>query len=128
MSEVFAKISIGELLDKLSILEIKKNEIKNQQKLKYVEDEYDTLYLLSSNFLLDLNIKHFYTELSIINKKLWDIEEKIRKKERDKVFDLDFIETARSVYKTNDRRFEIKNEINKLTNSKIKEQKNYNND
>jgi hypothetical protein len=128
MSEVFAKISIGELLDKLSILEIKKNEIKNQQKLKYVEDEYDTLYLLSSNFLLDLNIKHFYTELSIINKKLWDIEEKIRKKERDKVFDLDFIETARDVYKTNDRRFEIKNEINKLTNSKIKEQKNYNND
>lgn len=125
MSEVLAKISIGELLDKLSILEIKKNKIKNKEKLNYIEDEYNILYSLSSKFLLDLTVSDFYKELSFINNELWDIEDSIRIKETNREFDSVFIDLARKVYITNDKRFEIKDKINKQTNSSIQEQKGY---
>jgi hypothetical protein len=125
MSEVLAKISIGELLDKLSILEIKKNKIKDKEKLKYIEDEYNILHLLSSDFLLDFTVRDYYNELSSINNELWDIEDSIRIKENNSEFDSVFIDLARKVYITNDRRYEIKNKINKKTESSIQEQKGY---
>ncbi len=125
MSEVLAKISIGELLDKLSILEIKKNKIKNKEKLNYIEDEYNILYSLSSKFLIDLTVSDYYKELSFINNELWDIEDSIRIKETNREFDSAFIDLARKVYITNDKRFEIKDKINKQTNSSIQEQKGY---
>jgi hypothetical protein len=125
MSEVFVKISIGELLDKLSILEIKKNKIKDKEKLKYIENEYDILNLLSYDFLLDFTVRHYYDELSSINNELWDIEDSIRIKENNNEFDSIFIDLARRVYVTNDKRYEIKNRINKKTMSAIQEQKSY---
>jgi hypothetical protein len=125
MSEVFVKISIGELLDKLSILEIKKNKINDKEKLKYIENEYDILNLLSYDFLLDFTVRHYYDELSSINNELWDIEDSIRIKENNNEFDSIFIDLARRVYITNDKRYDIKNRINKKTMSAIQEQKSY---
>ena len=120
-------ISTGEVLDKISILEIKLLNIKDKKKVKNI---YNELYALNPYFqdLLDeygLDIKNLYTRISSINKKLWDIEDAIREKEAKKEFDEEFVELARSVYITNDQRAAVKKEINLLTKSKLVEEKSY---
>jgi hypothetical protein len=118
-------ISVGELLDKLSILSIKKNRLTNPDKLFQVEKEFSFLYALSTQFLTVKDYFNLYDDLVSINSKLWEIEDKLRVREKHKNFDEEFIELARSVYYTNDERFELKNKINLLSNSEIQEQKSY---
>ena len=118
-------ISVGELLHKLSILSIKKNRLTNPDKLFQVEKEFSYLYELSEPFLGVKDYFNLYDDLVLVNTKLWDIEDKIRVCEKNKKFDDEFIELARSVYYTNDDRFELKNKINLLSNSEIQEQKSY---
>jgi hypothetical protein len=117
------EISIGEIVDKLSILQIKKNNIEDVVKLENINKEYDYLNDVVFN---ELKIsKEDFFNLVLINETLWDIEDKIRFKERDKEFDNDFIELARSVYFTNDKRAEIKKEINLKYGSLFVEEKSY---
>ena len=120
-------VSFGELVDKLTILEIKKSKIKNLDKLEKIETELKILKEKAS--LLENENKKIYNklfdELTEVNTKLWDIEDNIRKFELKKDFNDEFIELARSVYFLNDERFRIKSEINKLFNSKIQEVKEY---
>ena len=117
------EISIGEIVDKLSILQIKKNNIEDIVKLENINKEYDYLNDVVFN---ELKIsKEDFFNLVLINETLWDIEDKIRFKERDKEFDTDFIELARSVYFTNDKRAEIKKEINLKYGSLFVEEKSY---
>ena len=119
-------ISWGELFDKLTILQIKLKNLKDRNALKNVKVEYDQLYVIyNSNFLEDKKAKLFITNLKQINEKLWDIEDKIRDKERNKTFDQEFIELARNVYITNDQRSLIKRNINKTFRSYIIEEKSY---
>ena len=119
-------ISCGELVDKLSILEIKKTEIKDEEKLKQVVNEFNALKeIYEKLFNNSKEIQSLYRELLKINGELWKIEDKLRKLEKEEEFDEEFIEYARGVYKTNDRRFEIKSQINTMFNSEIKEQKEY---
>ena len=106
------EVSIGEIVDKLTILRIKKNNITDEGKLFNVVTEYDYLYDVVFN-QLKIESDDFYN-LLLVNERLWDIEDLIRDKERDKVFDTEFIELARSVYVTNDKRAELKKEINKI--------------
>ncbi len=117
------EVSICEIVDKLSILRIKKNNISDSEKLKNVTTEYDYLYSIVFDEL-KIEESDFYN-LVLINEKLWDIEDKLRDKERDKSFDNDFIELARSVYFTNDKRAEIKKEINLKYGSLFVEEKSY---
>lgn len=119
------EVSVGEIVDKLSILQIKTENITDNDKLKNITKEY--LYLHEIVFS-KLNISHDdqYVRLLEVNRELWDIEDKIRDKERDKEFDSEFIELARSVYFTNDKRAEIKKEINLNYNSTFVEEKSYN--
>ena len=124
-------VSFGELIDKITILQLKLKMIDDKNKLSYIRLERDKLLLIyekNKNFLDDETIRVLYTlenTLYEINKKLWYIEDDIRVKEKNKRFDESFVELARSVYKTNDNRMEIKNKINKLMDSDIKEQKSY---
>ena len=120
-------ISTGELLDKLSILEIKKDKVKDSAKLKNINHEYDLLSNLSKN-LKDKDEKSFnllYEEILKVNKKLWDIEDKIRILESEKKFDEEFISVARSVYFINDDRFDIKKKKNETFGSDVAEEKEY---
>ena len=121
------KISTGELMDKLSILEIKMQKIEDPKKSANVEKE---LKELNKHFqdLLDQYgepIKNHYLELSKINKILWDVEDNIRKKEAAGEFDSKFVELARSVYITNDQNAKVKKSINLFTNSELIEEKSY---
>jgi hypothetical protein len=116
-------ISIGELIDKLSILYIKKTKISNPEKLEFINEEFELVYNISSYYLNDENISKLYHNLVNINLKLWEIEDEIRKNENSKIFDSNFIHLARQVYQTNDERFSLKNKINELTDSEIREQK-----
>ena len=119
-------ISWGELFDKLTILQIKLENLRDKKALKNVKIEHDQLQLIyNNNFLGNQNAKLFLTDLKEINKKLWNIEDKIRDKERNKVFDKEFIELARNVYITNDKRSSIKRNINKIFRSEIIEEKSY---
>jgi hypothetical protein len=118
-------VSVGELIDKLSILRVKQSKITNVEKLEYVNNEFEILYNLSSNFLMIEEINSLYNSLFNVNNKLWEIEDKIRILEFEKNFQEEFIEIARSVYHNNDERFRLKNEINKITNSHIREVKDY---
>ena len=119
-------ISWGELFDKITILEIKIENLQEKNALKNVETEYDQLNkIYNSKFFEDNNAKLFMTSLKQINKKLWDIEDKIRDKEKTKKFDKEFIELARNVYFTNDERSRIKRNINETFGSKIIEEKSY---
>ncbi|MDA9732291.1 DUF6165 family protein [Acidimicrobiaceae bacterium] len=120
-------ISIGELVDKLSILEIKLNKVADKSKLKNIKKEYDTLSSVSKS-IKENNPDEFsilYSELLDVNNQLWEIEDKIRILEKEKKFDSDFIETARNVYIINDERFQIKSKINSLFDSEIIEEKDY---
>lgn len=125
MNEETISVSIGELLDKLSILKIKKNRIKDCLKLKYVHSEFSHTYEKSDKFLKDPKVKKLFKKLYKTNKILWDLEDKIRRKEKYKKFNKNFIKLSRLIYKNNDFRFSIKNRINEVTNSKYKEQKDY---
>lgn len=118
-------ISLGELLDKLSILHIKKQKISEPTKLSLVTREYELLHERSQVYLNDKDLFNLYDDLIITNSKLWNIEDEIRVCEKNKKFDDKFIELARAVYFTNDERFEIKNKINQIAGSEIQEQKSY---
>ena len=116
-------ISVGELIDKITILEIKKDKLKNL-KLKNILKELSFLRAVlekNSIFIPD----EIFFQLKSINLELWDIEDKIRIKEKNKEFDNEFIELARSVYLNNDRRSETKKELNIIFNSEIIEEKSY---
>jgi hypothetical protein len=117
------EVSVGEIVDKLSILQIKTGMIKDQKKLANVKKEYDYL----SNIVFDeLKIEQSdFFNLVVINSKLWEIEDRIRNKERDQEFDQDFIDLARSVNFTNDERAEIKKSINLKYGSYFVEEKSY---
>ena len=124
--EVNIPVSLGELLDKISILEIKSKKISNDLKLTNIKKELNGL----KKVLKDLNFNfsetnNLYEELYKINLTLWEIEDSIRILEKNKDFEKQFIDLARSVYITNDKRFEVKNEINKLFNSEYVEEKSY---
>lgn len=122
--KVSIPIAIGELFDRLSILCIKKEKITDEKKLALVEKEYKAL----NKILMDLSLEkasELLVEMIEVNKELWKIEDDIREKERAKAFDKEFIELARSVYITNDKRFEIKNKINNIYGSSIREVKSY---
>ena len=121
------EVSTGELVDKLSILEIKLLNIKDKEKTKNVYKELETLNPYFQDLLDEygLEMKNLYTKISRINKSLWDIEDAIRDKEKAEEFDEEFVELARSVYITNDQRAAVKKEINLLTNSKLVEEKSY---
>ena len=118
-------ISLGELVDKISILHIKSIKIKNNEKLTLVKEELSLLEQTLNNHIKSDEIKPFLELLIDINSKLWVIEDDIRDCERNKKFDQKFIDLARSVYFTNDKRSEIKLEINKAFSSKIIEVKSY---
>lgn len=121
------EISNGELLDKLTILEIKLAEIKDKTKLVNIHKEFDSLNSLAKK-LFDNNdgqLQNHYLELASINRQLWDIEDRIRECEKAKRFDKEFIELARSVYITNDKRSEVKKIINVTTGSNLVEEKSY---
>lgn len=118
-------VSVGELIDKLSILHVKKLKINNPVKLEYVNKEFELLYDLSSVYLNNKDITKLYHSLIETNSKLWEIEDMLRIIETKQNFDTNFIELARSVYHTNDKRFELKNEINEKTSSEIREVKEY---
>jgi len=121
------EISHGEIVDKLTILQIKKTNIIDPIKLDNIVKEYDYLLYVVENDLGISTESPEYLELLSINNELWVIEDDIRDKERDKVFDNEFIELARSVYTTNDKRAEIKKEINLKYGSLFVEEKSYSN-
>lgn len=119
-------ISLGELIDKISILFIKKENIKDIDKQKYINEELKLLKQTLKNFVGDdSKVNEHLEKLININSKLWKIEDKIRECERQKKFDKEFIELARSVYFTNDERSKIKLEINNNFSSQIIEVKSY---
>jgi len=118
-------ISVGELIDKLSILHVKQTMILDQNKLEFINKEFELLYNFSSAYLDNEQISNIYHELVDTNTTLWKIEDELRIKEKNKSFDSDFVDLARKVYITNDIRFSHKNKINELTNSEIREQKDY---
>lgn len=118
-------VSNGELLDKLSILKIKLENIKDENKLVNIKKEFDILTSVSNSLFLKYDIKDMFDRLFEINYKLWQIEDSIRDKERKKEFDEEFVFYARNVYITNDLRSDIKKQINNKTNSEIVEEKSY---
>ncbi len=126
MEQILAEISAGELVDKITILEIKKDKISNKGKLLEIEKELSSLNLTFKKFITDeAIILKQKDELKKINLKLWNIEDGKRMAEKNKKFDDAFIELARNVYKFNDERAKIKLEINKILGSNIKEVKSY---
>ena len=126
MDKILAEISAGELLDKITILEIKKEKITNIEKLAEVNKELFSLNDTLKKFIPDQSkVSNLKEDLKNINIKLWDIENGKRTAEKNKKFDEKFIELARNVYKFNDKRAEIKLAINNALESNIKEVKSY---
>jgi hypothetical protein len=126
LGKILAEISAGELIDKITILEIKKLKITNKDKLIEIEKELLTLNETKRKFILDENkILKFQKDLRNINFKLWDIEDGKRSAEKNNEFGKNFIELARNVYKYNDERAKIKLAINNILGSNIKEVKSY---
>tara|TARA_R110000868_G_scaffold42638_6_gene143930 strand:+ start:3882 stop:4274 length:393 start_codon:yes stop_codon:yes gene_type:complete len=117
--------SIGELLDKVSILNIKRVMITDTEKLTMVKDELRELMDVARPFLENKDVEELYDLLLMVNKNLWDVEDVLRKMEADEKFDEEFIAKARSVYFLNDRRFELKSKINTVMGSRINEVKQY---
>jgi hypothetical protein len=118
-------VSLGELVDKISILHIKNINIKDDEKLKLIREELELLNQTLNKHIKNNDIQNYLDSLIEINSKLWVIEDDIRDCERNKKFDQTFIDLARSVYFTNDKRSEVKLEINKKFGSKIIEVKSY---
>ena len=126
MNKIIVEVSIGELLDKISILEIKKEKIKDTEKLKFINNEHSILRdQLEKNVKYDDKIKKLYQSLKEINARLWLIEDEKRLCEKKKDFGEKFIKLSRDVHFFNDDRAKIKLEINNHTGSKIKEIKEY---
>ena len=119
-------LSVGELIDKITILQLKMKFIKNKEQLNNVNNELETLKpLLKENNLETPKINELFAELYEINLELWKIEDKIREKERQSDFSDEFISLARSVYFTNDKRADIKKKINLISGSELIEEKSY---
>ena len=126
MDKILAEISAGELIDKITILEIKKEKISNKEKLVEVNKELNSLNETLKKYINnESKISSFKNDLKNINLKLWDIEDGKRSAEKNNKFDEKFIELARSVYKFNDERAKIKLAINNALGSNIKEVKSY---
>tara|TARA_B100001989_G_C24447407_1_gene417159 strand:+ start:113 stop:502 length:390 start_codon:yes stop_codon:yes gene_type:complete len=126
MNKILVEVSVGELLDKLSILEIKKIRIKDTGKLNFINEEYDILKnQFEKNVKIDDKLNDLFKELKDINNKLWDIENEKRLCEKNSDFGDVFIKTSRDIHFLNDKRGNIKLEINNHTGSKIKEIKEY---
>jgi hypothetical protein len=124
--KIYSEISAGELFDKISILEIKKNKIKDKNKRNIILKELSSLQeTASENIKKSKSIIKLYKKLKSINLKLWKIEDDIRDCERKNNFESKFIKLARAVYFTNDERSRVKNKINSLTKSNISEVKSY---
>tara|TARA_Y100000816_G_C25953185_1_gene497305 strand:+ start:110 stop:490 length:381 start_codon:yes stop_codon:yes gene_type:complete len=122
--EIKIPVSVGELVDKITILEIKTKNVKETGKSKNIENELSKLNLIYAD-LRNEKLDSHYEELKTINEKLWNIEDEIRILEKNKNFGTEFIELARSVYITNDKRFDVKSKINSLYDSNIVEEKLY---
>ena len=126
MNKIIVEVSIGELLDKISILEIKQEKIKNAESLKFIKYEYNILKAeLDKNVKNDDKLKNLFNSLKEINSKLWVIEDDKRMCEKNKEFAEKFIKLSRDIHFLNDNRAKIKLEINNHTGSKIKEIKEY---
>ena len=126
LDKILAEVSAGELIDKITILEIKKTKINDDNKLKDIEKELSSLNITFKTSIPDLSkIDQLIDRLKSINIKLWDIENGKRLAEKNNKFDENFIELARTVYKTNDERAKIKLEINNILGSNIKEVKSH---
>jgi len=124
--KILTEISAGELLDKISILEIKLDKIKDKENLQEIDKEYKSLNETRKSHLeITPDIQNLINQLKDVNIKLWSIEDEKRICEKNKDFSKKFIELARSVYINNDKRAKIKSEINKLLGSNIKEVKKY---
>lgn len=122
---VSVPVSVGEMIDKLSILQVKKNNVKDENKLVFINKEFELLYNFSSEYLSNLETESIYHRLVEVNSNLWEVEDKLRIMEKEQRFDEEFISLARKVYFTNDERFSLKNEINLITDSEIREIKDY---
>ena len=120
-----APISIGELLDKLSILTIKSFKILDKEKARMVRNELRLLSPLADKYMSDPKTEDLYTDLLSVNISLWDIEDELRRMEKAQQFDDMFIKFARRVYQVNDKRFEIKKKINEQHGAGIQEVKQY---
>ena len=128
MNKIIVEVSIGELLDKISILEIKQEKIKDPEKLKFINNEHSILKnQLEKNIKSDDKLNNLYQSLKEINAKLWVIEDDKRQCEKDKDFGEKFIKLSRDIHFLNDNRAKIKLEINNHTGSAIKEIKEYTN-
>ena len=126
LDKILAEISAGELVDKITILEIKKNKISDENKLKEIDKELNSLNNTMDKFILEKSkILTFKDQLKEINLKLWDIEDSKRTAEKNNDFGKVFIELARNVYKFNDERAKIKLKINEILGSNIKEVKSH---
>ena len=126
MNKILVEVSVGELLDKISILEIKKEKIKDSGKLNFINDEYNVLKeQLNKNMKLDDKLEKLFKSLKEINAKLWLIEDDKRLCEKNSDFGEKFVKLSRDVHFLNVDRAKIKLEINNLTGSKIKEIKEY---
>ena len=126
MNKILVEVSVGELLDKISILEIKKEKIKNPEKLRFIDDEHAILKgQLEQNVKSDDDLIKLFQSLKEINAKLWVIEDDKRLCEKNKDFTEKFIKLSRDVHFLNDNRAKIKLDINNHTGSKIKEIKEY---
>ena len=126
LNQILAEISAGELLDKITILEIKREKIKDSEKLKNINKELSSLTKTSDEKIPDKKrIENLVSDLKKINLKLWDIEENKRRAEKERKFDETFIQLSRDVYKSNDERAKIKLKINDILGSNIKEVKSH---
>ena len=126
MNKIIVEVSVGELLDKISILEIKKEKIKDAEKLKFINNEHSILKnQFNENIKSDEKLSNLYQSLKEINSKLWVIEDDKRRCEKEKDFGEKFIKLSRDVHFLNDDRAKIKLEINNHTGSTIKEIKEY---
>ena len=126
MNKIIVEVSVGELLDKISILEIKQEKIKDPEKLKYINYEHSILEeQLKKNVDINDQLKKLFQSLKDINAKLWSIEDKKRLCEKEKKFDDEFIKLSRNIHFLNDDRSKVKLEINNLTGSSVKEIKEY---
>ena len=126
MNKILVEISVGELLDKISILKIKKEKIKDTDKLKFVDDEYNILKdQLDKNIKVDNKLNELFDSLKNVNSKLWIIEDEKRLYEKNSDFGEKFVKLSRDIHFLNDKRASIKLEINNHTGSKIKEIKEY---
>lgn len=123
---ILVEISYGELIDKITILEIKAARINDPLKLQNIQNELMLLEgALEPRIQLGTRVKDLTNTLRSINSRLWEVEDRLREKERDKIFDEEFVELARSVYFTNDERARVKRELNEILRSGVVEEKSY---